>query len=62
MVCPPVVCPLFRSRVTSTDDCLDVSANVIIAFDLDLDGIACCDNILENYIYDVLVKDLYIAK
>jgi hypothetical protein len=53
---------LFGSRVARPHDRLDISANMKITLDLHPLRIASLYKIFENYVYDVLVKDLYVAK
>src|SRR5688572_15400860 len=48
--------------IAGPHDGLDVSADVKISFDLHGQRIARCDEVFENDIDDVLVKDLHVAK
>src|SRR6185437_13802289 len=52
----------FRLGVTSSDDGLDVAADVEVAFNLDAQRIAGGDEVFENDVDDVFVEDLYVAK
>ena len=52
----------FASVVVGPDDGLDVAADVEVAFDLDTQWITGGDEVFKNYVDDVLVKDLYVAK
>jgi len=49
-------------RVAGADDGLNVSPNMKITFDFDLQRIACLNEIFEEDIDDVLVKDFHFAK
>jgi hypothetical protein len=52
---------LFRPVVTpirTADDGLDVSADIEVAFDINSDRIGRADEVCEDTIHDVLVKDL----
>src|SRR5215213_2690381 len=51
-----------RFGVACPDDGLDVATNVEVAFDLDAQWIAGRDEVFENDVDDVLVKDLHVAK
>src|SRR5688572_25375977 len=48
--------------VTCPDDRLDIAADVEVTFDLDLERVAGGHEIFEDYVYDMFVKDLYVAK
>ena len=51
-----------RFRITRLHNCLDVPADVEITFDLHSERVACLDEIFENYVDNMLVKDLHFAK
>ena len=53
---------LHSSSITGANDRLDVSANVKIAFDFDFERVARLNEIFQNDINDVLVKNLYFAE
>jgi hypothetical protein len=48
--------------VAGSDNGLDVSANVEVAFDVDLQRIAGSDEVFEDDVDYVLVKDLHVSK
>ena len=48
--------------ITSFYDSLDVSANVEVAFNLHAQGIACLNEIFENDVDNVFVKNLHLSK
>ena len=52
----------FRLDVAGSDDGLDVAAYVEVTFDLNAYGISGGGKVFENYVNDVLVEDLYVAK